>query len=56
MLFFANKGSGIENMATAFTMPGGLLLMAWMIKFTIKLFKLGKSQVGADLQLTAAIS
>ena len=36
-----NFGSGVENMATLFAMPGGLLLIAWMIMFTIKLFKLG---------------
>ena len=28
-------------MATAFAMPGGLLLMVWMIMFMISLFKLG---------------
>jgi hypothetical protein len=33
---------GVENMATAFAMPGGLLLMVWMILFLIKLFKLSK--------------
>jgi len=37
-----NFGSGVENMATAFAMPGGLLLMAWMIMFTIKFLKLGQ--------------
>ena len=44
MLYVAlvNFGSGIEKMATAFAMPGGLLLMTWMILFTIKLFKLSK--------------
>ena len=36
-----NFGTGLENMATLFAMPGGLLLMTWMIMFTIKLFKLG---------------
>lgn len=36
-----NFGSGVEEMATAFAMPGGLLLIAWMIMFMIKLFKLG---------------
>lgn len=39
-VILVNFGSGVENMATAFAMPGGLLLMAWMIMFTIKLFKL----------------
>jgi hypothetical protein len=34
-------GTGVEKMATAFAMPGGLLLMTWMIMFTIRLFKLG---------------
>ena len=37
-----NFGQGIETMATAFAMPGGLLLMTWMILFAIKLFKLSK--------------
>jgi len=32
----------VETMATAFAMPGGLLLLVWMILFTIKLFKLSK--------------
>jgi hypothetical protein len=31
----------IKNMATAFAMPGGLLSMAWMVMFTIRLFQLG---------------
>jgi hypothetical protein len=39
-VILVNFGSGVENMATAFAMPGGLLLMAWMIMFTIKLFRL----------------
>jgi hypothetical protein len=33
---------GVESMATAFAMPGGLLLMAWMILFAIRLFKLSR--------------
>jgi Domain of unknown function (DUF4386) len=33
---------GIKGMATAFAMPGGLLLMAWMILFTIRLFQISK--------------
>lgn len=32
----------IEKMATAFAMPAGLLVMVWMIMFTIKLFRLSK--------------
>lgn len=35
---------GIESMATAFAMPGGLLLMAWMIMFAIRLIKLSREQ------------
>lgn len=31
----------IKDMATAFAMPGGLLVMAWMVMFTIRLFQLG---------------
>jgi hypothetical protein len=32
---------GVKDMATAFAAPGGLLLMAWMLMFTIRLFQLG---------------
>ncbi len=32
----------VKSMATAFAMPGGLLLMLWMILATVKLFKLSK--------------
>jgi hypothetical protein len=39
-VILVNFVPGVEKMATAFAMPGGLLLMAWMILFTIKLFKL----------------
>ncbi len=41
-VILVNFSSGVETMATAFAMPGGLLLMAWMIMFTIRLFKLRK--------------
>jgi hypothetical protein len=34
--------AAIEKMALLFAMPGGLLLMAWMIMFSIKLFKLSR--------------
>jgi hypothetical protein len=40
-VILVNFGTAVENMATAFAMPGGLLLMAWMIMFTIRLIKLG---------------
>jgi hypothetical protein len=40
-VILVNFGSGVMNMATAFAMPGGLLLMAWMILFTKRLFNLG---------------
>lgn len=30
----------VKTMAMAFSMPGGLLLVAWMVMFTIKLFQL----------------
>lgn len=36
----------IKDMATAFAMPGGLLLMAWMVMYTIRLFQLGGSGDG----------
>ena len=35
----------VERMALVFAMPAGLLLMTWMIMFTIKLLKLSKIQV-----------
>ena len=38
-----NFGTGAESKATAFAMPGGLLLMTWMIMFTIRLLRLGRS-------------
>jgi hypothetical protein len=41
-VILVNFGTSVENMATLFAMPGGLLLMAWMIMFTIRLFKLGR--------------
>ena len=35
---------GVRQMATAFAAPGGLLLMAWMILFTIRLIRLGRAK------------
>ena len=35
----------VEKMALVFAMPAGLLLMIWMIMFTIKLLKLSKIQI-----------
>jgi hypothetical protein len=35
----------VEKLALAFAMPAGLLVMAWMILFTIKLFKLSKKEI-----------
>ena len=35
----------VEKMALVFAMPAGLLLMTWMIMFTIKLLKISKIQV-----------
>ncbi len=32
----------VEKLALAFAMPAGLLVMAWMILFTVKLFKISK--------------
>jgi hypothetical protein len=34
----------VKDMAMAFAMPGGLLLLVWMILFTIRLFHLGNSK------------
>jgi hypothetical protein len=42
--------SGIQEMATAFAAPGGIMLMAWLILVTAKLFKLRlKSAFSADI-------
>jgi len=38
----------IKTMAMAFAMPGGLLLVAWMVMLTIRLFRLGSSR---DLEI-----
>jgi hypothetical protein len=35
----------VEKLALAFAMPAGLLVMAWMILFTIKLFKMSKIEL-----------
>jgi hypothetical protein len=32
----------VKDMATAFAMPGGLLSMAWMVMFTIRLFQISR--------------
>ncbi|MGB8358657.1 MAG: DUF4386 family protein, partial [Bacteroidales bacterium] len=40
-----NFVSGVETMATAFAMPGGLMLMAWMILFTVRFFRLSRQNV-----------
>ena len=36
---------GVETMATTFAMPGGIMLIAWMIMFTIRLFKLSRQNI-----------
>lgn len=36
----------VQTMAMAFAMPGGLLLAAWIVMFTIRLFRLAKSTQG----------
>jgi len=38
----------VKDMAMAFAMPGGLLLVAWMVMLTIRLFRLGISK---DLEI-----
>ena len=37
---------GVKNMAMAFAMPAGLLLMGWMILFAVRLFRLGRPEHG----------
>ncbi len=36
----------VKNMAMAIAMPGGLLLLAWMVMLTLRLFRLGTSRDG----------
>lgn len=44
-IILVNFVPGVETMATAFAMPGGLLLMAWMIMFTVRLFRLSRQNI-----------
>lgn len=39
-IILVNFVPGVDKTATLFAMPGGLLLMAWMVLYTLKLFKL----------------
>lgn len=39
--------STVKNMAMAIAMPGGLLLLAWMVMLTLRLFRLGISRDGS---------
>jgi hypothetical protein len=36
--------STVEKLALAFAMPAGILVMVWMIMFTVKLFKLSRTE------------
>lgn len=42
-LILVTFNPAVEKMALLFAMPAGLLAMAWMIMFTIKLFKLSRN-------------
>lgn len=41
-LLLVTFAPGVDRMATAFAMPGGILLIIWIISFMISLFRLGK--------------
>lgn len=43
-LILVTFNPAVEKTATLFAMPGGLLAMAWMIMFSIQLFRLSKSE------------
>ncbi len=43
-LILVTFNPAVEKLALAFAMPAGLMLMTWMIMFTIRLLKLGKMQ------------
>ena len=34
----------VKDMAMLFAMPGGLLLLVWMVMLTVRLFQLAKDQ------------
>ena len=42
-LLLVTLAPGVDKMATAFALPGGILLMIWMISFTVGLFRLGNN-------------
>jgi hypothetical protein len=42
-LFLVTFAPGVDKMATAFAMPGGILMLIWIVSFTITLFRLGKT-------------
>lgn len=44
-VILVNFTNNFENTATAIAMPGGILLMIWMIMFTFKLFGLSKGRI-----------
>jgi len=41
-LLLVTFAPGVDRMATAFAMPGGILLIIWIISFMVSLFRLGK--------------
>ena len=41
-IILVNFVPGVQTMATTFAMPGGILLIAWMIMFTIRLYRLSR--------------
>ena len=41
-LLLVTFAPGVDSMATAFAMPGGILLIIWIISFMLSLFRLGK--------------
>ena len=43
-IVFVTFAPNIKDMATAFAMPGGLLSMAWMVMFTIRLFQISRKE------------
>jgi hypothetical protein len=45
-IFLVTFAPAVKEMALAFAMPGGLLLLAWMVMIIIRLFRLGASRDG----------
>jgi hypothetical protein len=44
-IILVNFVPGVKTMAAAFAMPGGILLLVWMIMYTIRLLRLSRQTI-----------